>query len=209
MLSQFLKSKLFRGFHGKSFLVMRLIMPVLSFSACEKSKHQQITIDSPRALTSEEVSLNLNPVADKVVKRQALSDEYNFYQPEQWETKDATSFRLLNFSFGSGGEIYLSESRGGVLANANRWLSQFGSSPLSNISSLKTISLLGEKAYLVEAKGSFKGMRMAKAVENYSLLGVLLDRNGELITVKMTGPSHEVEMHRESFFTFCQSLQKN
>ena len=173
--------------------------------ACSKKKERKITIDTPRPLT------NLDITADRPV--QSLQTEntvsYSYNQPDTWHKQQPTSFRKINFTFGTAGEIYLSESRGGILPNANRWLGQFGADAITSIDQLEKIPLLSGTGYLVSATGSFKGMRMAHPVDNYKLLGALIEIDGELITIKMTGPSAEVSNQELSFRTFCSSLKSN
>jgi len=194
--------KLFCYSKHQSFFFALVLIPIVTM-ACSKKKERKITIDTPRPLT------NLDVTADSPVQttHTASTESYSYNKPNTWQTKPPTSFRKINFTFGTAGEVYLSESRGGILPNANRWLGQFGADAVSSIDQLEPISLLSGKGYLVLATGSFKGMRMTHAVDNYQLIGALIEIDGELITIKMTGPTAEVSAQETSFRAFCSSLE--
>lgn len=192
----------------KSFLTLIFSISIPFISSCKKDKHTQITIDSPRDLTIEETFQNIQENRKEIFPHNNTSTPYIFTQPELWKTQAPTDFRILNFTFGDKGEVYLSESRGDILANVNRWLGQFKQPALGDISTLETINLFGKTAYIVETSGSFQGMRMTKPIDNFSLLGIIVKVEGVLITIKMTGNHSEVTSQKSNLFSFCDSLQK-
>lgn len=175
---------------------------LISTVACSKKRERRITVDTPRELTS------LDKLSGRHVQitQKSATRSYHYIKPDTWIDQPATSFRKLNFTFGTKGEVYLSESRGGILPNVNRWLSQFGAHPLDSIDDLEQIPILSAKGYIVKSNGSFKGMQMTSAADNYQLLGVLVENSSNLITVKMTGPAAEVTAQEAAFKAFCSSL---
>lgn len=174
-------------------------------TACSEDKQRSVTIREPRPLTTLDSQTTTQPQAAPPL----ANEDYRYTKPSNWTKQAPTSFRKLNFSFGSDGEAYLSESKGGILPNVNRWLNQFGANAISSKEELSTITILGHTGYLTTASGSFKGMNKANSQANYKLLGAIVEINGALITVKMTGPLEEVTKQESAFRGFCQSLQFN
>ena len=90
------------------------------------------------------------------------------------------------FHFGEGGA-------GGVEANAQRWLKQF--SGKAGAEKIEPQEIGGVKVTLVSTEGTFSsGMPggEAKAMENYALLGAMIENPDGLVFVKMTGDRKSV-----------------
>ena len=128
--------------------------------------------------------------------------------PLGWRRLPGTQYRVFNYVAGKDDsvEIVLGETSGGVLENAERWLGQFGIAEKPTFDSLKKTSFLGRQAVIVEASGTYAGMARG-AAEGYSLIGLILARQGSQITLKMTGPTEEVEKQREAFFKYAADFE--
>ena len=128
--------------------------------------------------------------------------------PESWSEAPASAFRLLNYRFGELGEVYLSVSRGGVLANVNRWLGQFGVKPVdeAGLAAMEVVEQLGHQGVWVSADGDFGGGMGKGAQKGWSLRGVVLDGPRGLLTVKMIGPTDEVKAQEAGLRQFVQNL---
>ena len=103
------------------------------------------------------------------------------------------------FHFGEGGA-------GGVEANAQRWLKQF--SGKAGAEKIEPQEIGGVKVTLVSTEGTFSsGMPggEAKAMENYALLGAMIENPDGLVFVKMTGPIETVKASREKFLDFLKT----
>ena len=103
------------------------------------------------------------------------------------------------FHFGEGGA-------GGLEANAQRWLKQF--SGKAGAEKIEPQEIGGVKVTLVSTEGTFSsGMPggEAKAMENYALLGAMIENAGGLVFVKMTGPTETVKAAREKFLEFLKT----
>ena len=113
---------------------------------------------------------------------------------------DATkSADLTFFHFGEGGA-------GGVEANAQRWLKQF--SRKVGVEKIAPQEIAGVKVTLVSTEGTFtSGMPggEAKTMENYALLGAMIENPEGLVFVKMTGPTDTVKASREKFIEFLKT----
>ena len=130
--------------------------------------------------------------------------------PLSWRRIPPTQFRSVNFVGGPNEvvEIFAGNSRGGALTNANRWLGQFGLSPVPDESTFATIEILGRSSLLVEATGSYNPGMGAEPSENYALIGAIRQSGEDVLTYKMIGPAEAVESMREEFITYCTSLEK-
>jgi len=129
--------------------------------------------------------------------------------PLGWRTIPPSQFRDMNFVAGSDEkvEIYVTNANGSVIDNANRWLGQFGLSPVSEVGVFQNLEILGRTSVLVEAEGSFGGGMGGEAMEDYAMLGAIRPTNGGLLTVKMVGPKVEIENLRDEFIGYCESMR--
>ena len=103
---------------------------------------------------------------------------------------------LTFFHFGAGGA-------GGVDANVKRWLGQFESK--EGADKVEPETLGGVKVMFVSTEGTFSsGMpgAPAKPMENYALLGAILDHADGPVFVKMTGPAETVRDAAKQFRAF-------
>jgi len=170
--------------------------------SCKENVKKELVISEPRSLTQ----IDTEQLIPTKTENQQTPPSYSFSKPDNWNEEAETGFRKINFSTETDTEIYLSESRGDILSNVNRWLGQFGNTPIETIEELKKIKLLKNTGYMVSAIGDFKGFGAKVAKENYMLVGAIVNVNEVLVTVKMTGPKGEVEQELLSFMKFCESL---
>lgn len=132
--------------------------------------------------------------------------------PLGWRAIPTNRFRDTNFLAGKDDsvEIYASSAKGSVLANANRWLGQFGQKEgdeLTDYRVLKTVKIIDRTSYLVEASGTFDPGRGQDVNQGYGLVGAIRQTNDELLTIKMVGPAEEVAKLRSEFITYCESMK--
>ena len=161
---------------------------ILALTSCgENSKAVEVT--ETRRLTSYDDESNLT-----------------VSMPKEWRRVPSTQYREFNCKFNRDGEVYISIGSGDIKSNAERWLKQFGDPRVVVVSELEQLDLMGSKAVILEAEGTFAGMRGIN-IENAALLGMLVKTRGNLITVKMIGKKDEVGAQRESFIAFCKSIQ--
>jgi hypothetical protein len=130
--------------------------------------------------------------------------------PEGWTRAADRPMRVVTYTVGDS-ECYiavLGPGGGGMLANLNRWLAQFGQAPLdeSGLAALPTITVLGERAPLLEATGDFTDMA-GNVHSEQRMLGVACLLPDRSVFIKMTGPSAEVEAERDAFVAFSESLR--
>ena len=113
---------------------------------------------------------------------------------------DAAKFAEITFfHFGESGA-------GGVEANAQRWLKQFSGN--AGAEKIDPQEIAGVRVTLVSTEGTFSsGMPggLAKTMENYALLGAMIENAEGLVFVKMTGPTETVKAAREKFLEFLKT----
>ena len=112
---------------------------------------------------------------------------------EDSRRKAAESADMTFFYFGEGGG-------GEVQANAQRWAAQFhGPEGATKIEEEK---IAGMKVTLVSSEGAFSsGMPggPSTVLENYALLGAIIEDKDGNVFVKMTGPAALVKQSRKKF----------
>ncbi|MBK1835504.1 hypothetical protein [Roseibacillus ishigakijimensis] len=212
----------------KPLLLAPLFLCGLSLLSCRQEK--EVTISETRPLTSLDEDPAINASSDEQflppevlaqVKASGQStgggtasaegSAWQFELPaEDWTVVPKTAMREVNLTFGEGeqqGEIYLSVSGGGIKPNADRWFRQFGAEP-QPIAELERVEFLGESAYLVSAQGRYEPGMGRPGEDGQGLLGVLVESEGRIVTVKMIGPEEEVTQRREQFLAFLASLAR-
>lgn len=105
------------------------------------------------------------------------------------------------FHFGAGGG-------GDIESNAKRWLGQFKGA--ANAEKVESKQIGGRKVTLVSTEGTYStGMPGASAapMENYALLGAIIEDAGGNVFVKMTGPKATVQAASAKFLEFLGAVK--
>lgn len=114
----------------------------------------------------------------------------------------AKSAEITFFHFGPSG--------GGDLdSNIQRWFRQFQSPP--GVEKVEAKTLGGRKTTLVTTEGTFSaGMpgQPATPMDNYALLGAIVEDPAGNIFVKMTGPKETVQAARAKFLEFLEAAKQ-
>lgn len=138
---------------------------------------------------------------------------FKFARPADWKWVEVTSpmrkaqlavpgkdaakpAEITFFHFGAGGA-------GGVDANVKRWLGQFQSK--EGADKVEPETLGGVKVMFVSTEGTFSGGMPGAAaapLDNYALLGAILDHSDGAVFVKMTGPAGVVQGAAKQFRAF-------
>ena len=201
-----------------------LLLPVLVVLVSCKGPAAEVAVSQTRELTTKDESFKVNAssaerflsadIMAQINAQGGLSPEggasgWTYVLPADWKAAESRPLREVNLSFGAEnpGEVYLSLSGGGVQPNSDRWFRQFGLSP-KPLSELGRVSFLGGQAYLVEAEGRYEPGMGRAGKDGQGLLGVLIEREGRLVTVKMIGEAAEVASRREEFILFVDSIKR-
>ncbi len=185
-----------------------LLASLAMFSGCKEKK--EVVVTETRAATTRDSAAKLFATSDERF-RDAKPSPVKGETPAGWLVVPASQFRLLNYRFGESGmgEVWVSIASGTVLDNANRWLKQFGASPLDSaaLGKLPTLAIAGGDGVLVTAAGDYAGGMGAPPKTGFALAGVVAALDGKILTVKMIGPKAEVEAAKPVFVTFAKSLR--
>ena len=121
----------------------------------------------------------------------------NIKNPSKWVKKGSTKLRLVNYSVDDETDCYLTflpGQAGGILANINRWRKQLELEPLNNIPQT-SLQFAEQEAVITEMKNNGK-----------ATLGLIQERSGGLLFVKMSGPARSIADNKESFFQFLKTF---
>lgn len=187
---------------------MFLVLASFLMPGCKKIP-AEVEIDETRELNSMDERVRLH--ASGWQRFRPGERHYVYEVPEGWQRRKSTQMRQVNFSFGpmGQGEVYVSETRGDLGQNVNRWRGQFGMDPIPEgaVNSLPRVMALGAELALVEATGTYgPGMGSASRTD-FGLLGVIGGTQDGVITIKMIGPAALVAKERERFLKFCEGLK--
>lgn len=199
-----------------------LLLSVILLTAC-KEPPAEVEVSQTRPLTTKDENPKLNATSaerflpDDVraqidaqggLDTEAGAGAWTYRLPASWKEAEPKAMRDVNLTFGDddSGEVYLSVVGGGVKPNADRWFRQFGTEP-KELADLGQVPFLGGEAYLVTTEGRYEPGMGRPGKDGQGLLGVLLEKDGRLYTVKMIGDASDVSSRREEFLTFVASLK--
>lgn len=187
-------------------LGLALLLP-----ACRKPAEVTVTDERPLTMRDAEVKLDATS-SDRFREPGAAEGPFLAGQvPEGWLEMPSNQFRLLNYRFGTGGEVAVGLSAGGLTDNVNRWLGQFDKDPLTDgqVVQLEKGTVVGIEGVWVAAEGDYMpGMGQA-ARSGQALYGLIAQDAGRVITVKMTGPAEEVAAQKDALKVFVAGLRRH
>lgn len=185
-----------------------LAASVVMFSACGEKK--EITVTETRTETTKDTAPKLFASSDERF-RNAKPSPVKGDTPPGWLALPSTQFRLLNYRFGESGtgEVWVSLSAGSVIDNANRWLKQFGATPLDPeaFAKLPPATIAGSTGVWVTAEGDYESGMGDPRKTGFALAGVIASVKGQILTVKMVGPKEEVAAAKPTLEVYVKSLQ--
>lgn len=185
-----------------------LILPVLALLVCSCDRPAEVVVTETRRAT----------LLDSKPKQFATSNE-RFGQagaspvrgraPEAWRELPGDQFRMLNYRFEGGGEVWVSLAGGTVLDNVNRWLGQFGKEPITTaaLQDLRKVPIAGREGRWVEASGSTVVRQTGETRDGQAMAGIITEIDGRVLTVKMVGPKDGVEAQKAALEAFAASLE--
>lgn len=145
---------------------------------------------------------------------EAPAAPFRWTVPQGWTQGPARSMRIATFvpAAAPTSEVAVSilkGTAGGLRANLDRWRGQIGGGPLSDaeFEALPRAKLLGGTAVFLAVEGAYAGMGGGAGTAGSMLLGMALERPGDMVFVKMTGPAAEVRGEQDRFRAFCESFR--
>lgn len=204
--------------------IVCLVVPaVLLLGAC--NKRSETTASETRPVTMRDDHLKLDASSNErfgnrggmpapMVKEMPAGEAPESpvaagHLPDGWTELPGNAFRLLNYSFGDGGEVSVSMSRGGVIDNVNRWMKQFSSPAIdaAGMAELEKASVVGFEGVWLKAEGDYSPGMGRTNVSDYGLRGIVAEKGGEILTVKMVGPAAEVAAQEVNLRAFVEGLK--
>jgi hypothetical protein len=177
------------------------------FSCREKP---EVVVTETRDVTTRDKPPRLFASSDERF-RDAKPSPVKGRPPENWLSVPATQFRLLNYRFGQSGqgEVWVTLAAGSVLDNVNRWLGQFGATPIDQaaLDGLRKVPIAGGSGVWLETEGEYASGMGAPPKPGFALAGVVASIHGEILTVKMVGPKTEVAAARADLENFAKSVE--
>lgn len=128
--------------------------------------------------------------------------------PGGWTPK-AGSSRLLHHTFGSDGEVYLSQLGGNLKQNFDIWRGEMGMQPMTDaeFTALPKMAFLGEDGVLLELAGDFRSMS-GKQIAGARMLVAARQDGGTTTFAKLVGPAADVAAQADAFRQFCGSVRR-
>jgi hypothetical protein len=128
--------------------------------------------------------------------------------PAGWTAK-AGSQRALHHTFGSDGEVYVSQLGGTLQQNFGIWCMEMGQPQLNEaaIAALAKQPFLDGEGVLLDQSGNFQNMA-GKKIAGARMLVAARQEGGSLTFAKLVGPAAEVAAQVEAFQKFCASLRR-
>lgn len=180
----------------------------LFLPSCEEKK--EVIVTETRGETTRDKTPKLSATSDERF-RDAKPSPVTGETPEGWLSLPASQFRVLNYRFGESGmgEVWVSIASGSVLDNVNRWLNQFGATPVdqAGLEKLRSVPFAGTTGTWVEAEGEYAAGMGAEPKSGFALAGVVSSIDGRIVTVKMVGPKDEVAAAKPVLENFAKSLK--
>lgn len=179
----------------------------LLLAACDKPA--EVTVDESRPLTMIDDNPKLNATSNDRFQPPGTGPFIAGNVPPTWLEQPPSTFRLLSYRFGTGGEVAVGMSAGDIPSNVNRWLGQFGAAALDQaaIDALEPGEVTGAKGVWVEASGDYLPGMGQPPRSGQALYGIVAQDAGRIITVKMTGPVDEVAAQKEALKAFTATLR--
>lgn len=186
-----------------TFLALSLV-----FSSCEEKRdgNYEVNITETRPLTTLDKDPELNKTAGERFFNQKPSP-YTAEHPDYWVSVPPRQFESAAYQL-NGARITVSEARGGLLVNVNRWFGQFGQNAITadELEALPRINLGGHEAVLVQAQGTFAG-RSGRPLPGQALIGAIAPVKDQLLVLKLTGPEVVVGAEMQNFKVFAKTLK--
>lgn len=139
---------------------------------------------------------------------EAANAPFTATAPAGWAPK-AGSAKLLHHTFGTDGEVYLSQLGGSMRAMLDIWRGEvaLGAATDAEFAAVGKLPMLGGEGLLLDVTGDWKSMS-GKQIAGARLLVAAFQDGSTILFVKLVGKATEVEGQVDGFKAFCGSLRR-
>jgi hypothetical protein len=190
----------------KKFQATLFIVMALAVAGCSKTEEHKGATAEPPALTQGSGAVP------------ASAGGVSWLVPSGWKNAGERPMRVATYTVPSGGNaadaecavFHFGSGQGGdVKSNIDRWVGQF-ENPSAPVEETKEIN--GLKVTTVSTSGTYLApsgpmMQSAGKMENFMLLGAIVEGPQGSVFFKMTGPSATVESAKNDFNALLGSLK--
>jgi len=191
-------------------LLLPAAVGLLIVGCDSKSQPEDVVVTETRVLTTRDTAPLLDATSDQRF-RNAQPSPVLGEPPQDWRELPASQFRDLNYRFGESGfgEVYVTIAAGSELDNTNRWLDQFGAPRVdaAGLAAMRRVPIAGTTGVWIEATGKYASGMGSPPREGYGLAGVIAEKSGRTLTLKMVGPEAEVRNQHAALEAFANSLR--
>ncbi len=180
----------------------------LLLASCDEP--EDLVVTETRDITTRDTPPLLDATSDQRF-RNAQPSPVIGDPPDHWLALPASQFRDLNYRFGESGfgEVYVTIAAGSELDNVNRWFDQFAAPRVTAaaLAEMRRVPIAGTTGVWIEATGRYNSGMGSPPRDGYALAGVIAEKGGRTLTLKMVGPVAEVLAQHQALEAFAQSLQ--
>jgi len=181
---------------------------ILLLASCDEP--EDLVVTETRDITTRDTPPLLDATSDQRF-RNAQPSPVIGDPPDHWLALPASQFRDLNYRFGESGfgEVYVTIAAGSELDNVNRWFDQFAAPRVTAaaLAEMRRVPIAGSTGVWIEATGRYNSGMGSPPRDGYALAGVIAEKGGRTLTLKMVGPVAEVLEQHQALEAFAQSLQ--
>lgn len=139
---------------------------------------------------------------------QAGTSPFTATVPNGWTPK-AGSSKPLHHTFGSDGEVYVSQLGGTPRQMLDIWRGELGLQPLTDaeFGALPKTQMLGGEGVLLDMRGHYRGMT-GKEIADAGMLIAVVENTGSTVFCKLVASASDCVAQRKAFESFCGSLRR-
>lgn len=128
--------------------------------------------------------------------------------PAGWQAKSGSS-RPLHHTFGTEGEVYVSQLGGSLKQNVEIWRSEMSlpTPTEAELAALPKVPMLDGEGVLLDMTGDLKGM--TKQLAGARVLVAAQQSGNTILFAKLAGKAADVEAQKAAFLEFCKSLRRS
>ncbi len=165
-------------------------------------------IDPGQSMPANHPATGAPPTAGNKTPHAVAPTPFTATVPTGWTAK-AGSAKPLHHTFGSDGEVYVSQLGGTLKGSLDIWRGELQQQPMAeaDVAALPKVAFLGDDSVLLDLAGDFRSMTGKQIQGARMLVAARLD-GGTITFVKLVGVAADVEAQVGAFRQFCGSVRR-